>query len=1045
MKDQGTNTSRRVRALCRAALAVAVLAACLPDVGFAQASAGGTVYDIPAGDLSDALDRFSSQSGIQILYHPDLVSGKRARAVSGALPAEAALRQLLEGSGLHGRQANARTFVVEKAEPAPPVRAPAGRGATGRTGAAQDDNVAAMPAIMVQGTRTLNMDITRTRNDPQPYVVFDRQQIERSGATSLEQFLQQRLTMNTSRVNAGGGAGGNGVGVATSAITLRGLSAAQTLILVDGHRMSSPALGGAFGQAEITGLPLSAIERIEVLPTTASGIYGGSATGGVINIIMRRDYTGAEAKLTYGNTFDSDTATRKLDFMLGHGFNDGRTNLLLTAHYSDANDLRVADRDFLRRGRDALQANRPEMFVAPLGYPPLGATPNIMSANGSDLVLKDGTALNSSFTSVPYGYAGPGSDGGLALLANAGRYNWDAADTSQADGGQRQALYTQPTVKSAGLVLRHEFDASLQVFTDLSSSESRRRFPFNAIYGFYQLPASAPTNPFNQAVIVRAPVVAGEAGPATDVTHHRALLGLVKRLPGDWQLGTDFTWDQTTVRNARGPATMGLEAAVAAGALDVIRDIGSHPLDFGPYLGAVPYTSPVRSTMRDFNVRASGPVWELPGGGVTLSASLARREEKVADVFEYYPSFAVTDYYPARLQEVTSGYMELSVPLYSARNARFLLQGLDLQVAVRRDDYRSESAQRLTIYGDLPSPLPEAIRARNDFVSTDPTVALRWKPWSSLVVRASYSTGFLPPSLSQLVGTTSTNPSTLGTIDPLRGNTPAGPFVTRTGGNADLAPEQSKSWSAGLILTPAVLPDLRLSLDYTRIRKSDNIGTHPGYYQGLINDEGLFPERIVRGPNLPGDPAGWPGPIVLIDNTVMNLARQELEAWDLQLDYRRDAGRVGSFDFFLVGTWQPHLITQLHPDRPEIDYAGIYSGNPVRFKANLGATWNRDGWRVGWNAQHYHAYLVELEPEYQARQGRGGRVPSQTYHDLFVNYDFGYAGGDALRWMARTEVQFGVLNVFDKAPPMDIVDPSFYSRLGDARMASWYLAVTTRF
>lgn len=1030
------STLRRIRRACLGSM----IALALAGTAWAQADAVRD-YDVPAGELVQAVNRISQQSGVQVIYDIELLRGRRIGAVNGQLTLAQALGRALAGSGLTYEFVNGDTVVIKQAPQ--PERSPA-RPAN-RSEESSEGDIVGMPAIMVQGTRTLNMDIARTRDDPQPYVVFDRHQIERSGATSLEQFLQQRLTMNTNRVNAGGGAGANGNAMSTSSITLRGLSASQTLILIDGHRLSSPAVGGSFGQPEITGLPLSAIERIEVLPTTASGIYGGSATGGVINIIMRRDYTGAEVKLTYGNTFDTDTATRKMDLMFGHAFNSGRTNLLLTAHYSDANDLLVADRDFLQRGRDALQANSPSMFLPPYGLPPLGATPNIMSADGSNLVLRDGTPLDAAYTTVPLGYAGPGSDGGHALLANAGSYNWDPANTSQTDGGQRQALYTQPTVKSGGLVLRHEFDESLQVFTDLSSSETTSRFPFNAIYGFYQLPADAPNNPFAQAIRVRAPVRAGEAGPTTTVRRERALLGAIRRLPGSWQVGADYTWDRTTVSFARGPLTSGLEAAVAAGALDVLRDIDAFPLDFSPYLAEAPYTSPVRSTMQDVNLRISGPVWELPGGVISLSSSLAHREQSVSDAFDFYPSANATYYDPVRSQEVTSAYVELAVPLFSDLNARPLLRGLELQVAVRRDDYRSESGQRQTIIGPLPTPLPEAVRARNDFVSTDPTVALRWRPWRDLAFRASYSTGFLPPALNQLVGTTSATAGSLATVDPLRGNTPAGPFFTRTGGNADLTPEQSKSWSMGFILAPEFLTDFRLSLDYTRIRKTDNIGSHPGYYQGLINDESLFPERIVRGPNLPDDPSGWAGPIVLVDYSAMNLARQELEAWDLQLDYRIDAGSYGSFDLFAVGTWQPHLITQLHPDRPEIDYAGISSSNPVRFKANLGATWYRDAWRVGWNANHHHSHLVELDPEFQARQGRGGRIPSQTYHDLFVHYDFGYTNADAWHWLSRSEVQLGVRNVFDKAPPLEVMDINYYSRLGDARMASWYLVLTTRF
>src|SRR5690606_23171872 len=138
------------------------------------------------------------------------------------------------------------------------------------------------------------------------YVVFDREALKQSGAQNLEAFLRDRLPMNSSGLP-------NGLRVTQSGnqsqFNLRGLGANQTLILVDGRRLPpGPALGGAPAQANINGIPMAAIERIEVLPATASGIHGGSATGGVINIIMRQDYAGAEATVSYGNSFKSDVA-----------------------------------------------------------------------------------------------------------------------------------------------------------------------------------------------------------------------------------------------------------------------------------------------------------------------------------------------------------------------------------------------------------------------------------------------------------------------------------------------------------------------------------------------------------------------------------------------------------------------------------------------------------------------------------------------------------------------------------------------------------------
>src|SRR5262249_39163857 len=150
-----------------------------------------------------------------------------------------------------------------------------------------------------------------TKDAPQPYVVFDRREIQRSQATNLEDFLRTRLPMNAAATSA---AQVTGQSITRSSIDLRGLGENQTLILVDGRRMPAVAqAAGSVSQPDINGIPLAAIERIEVLPSTAGGIYGGSATGGVVNIILRRDFRGVEGKATYENTFDSDAGAMRLD------------------------------------------------------------------------------------------------------------------------------------------------------------------------------------------------------------------------------------------------------------------------------------------------------------------------------------------------------------------------------------------------------------------------------------------------------------------------------------------------------------------------------------------------------------------------------------------------------------------------------------------------------------------------------------------------------------------------------------------------------------
>lgn len=1030
-------------------------------------------FDIPGQPLSQALVKFSEQAALVVTASSDVLAGKTAPAINGTMPAEVALRQLLRGTGLKFVQGEAGDVTILKQGAATSslsgstraldagnltlaqnTRANGAEAARNTSSFAEQNSAEraaefsskGIPEILVTGSRSLNMDISRTEDDPQPYVVLDQEQIQRSGATTVEQFLQQRLPMNSSVGSMGGAA--NGTAPPSTGINLRGLGVGQTLILLDGHRMGSPSLQGASSQGDIGGIPLAAIERIEILPSTASGIYGGSATGGVINIITRKDYKGGESRVTYDNTFSTDSAIRKMDFVFGHSFNEDRTNILLSASYSDANALAETDRGFIERGYARMRDRNPDYYQNS-GNIPVGSTPNFASVDGSNLVLRSGVALNSPYASVPAGYAGVATDGGAALAATAGQHNWELPGGAM---GSNRVLYSEPTLKSAGVVVRHRFSDELQVFADLSSSESSRRNVETFYRGVrFTLPEDSPFNPFDTAIQAVVPVETS-APNRSSTERNRAVVGVIRELPADWSMGLDYTWDRSQIDMFMPPVFWNLGGELSGGGVDILRDLQTFPLQTA---GLPPFIqTSTETTMKDANLRFSGPLGSLPGGRPILSAALAHRDQSSPDEWYRMPEPGFTFLYPSRSTEVSSAYLEYRLPLFSANNARPGFQELDLQVAVRHEKYASSSGGRLTFGMQVPSPIPGITRARNEFSSTDPTIALRWKPVEDLAVRMSYGTGFLPPNLDQLVPFTYVGNGAF-LSDPRRGNSGPGPFTVIYGGNPALGPEESKSWSVGLALTPSALPDLRLSVDYTRIEKSDNIGEIPGFEQGVIEREALFPGRVVRGPNLPGDPAGWAGPIIQVDTSPENLASLELDVWDVQLDYRLNFDTRGSVDLFAVGTWQPRYALQVIDGESLMNYTGLGANNPLEFKANAGLSWNLAAWRAGWNVNYFDGYqvnanLTAFDANAIANQGDGGRVPSQMYHDVFASYDFGLSTPGVLpSWSSGIQVQLGVRNLFNTRPPVDMAaqnfGQSYYSQFGSPRLASYYLTVTTKF
>lgn len=1046
---QGSRTRRIWTTRLHNALAAALL---LTATGLAQAQTREVPqnFDIPAGTLIEALDRFGEQSGLQVTYDARLLRGKKAPSVSGQLNASAALARLLQGTGLASGYVNDRTVII-KAETSPAEKPPAPRPRPQSKAETSDDqDIVGLPAIMVQGTRTLNMDIQRTADDPQPYVVFDREKIQQSGAPNLESFLRDRLPMNANGEP-------NGLRVTQlgtqSQFNLRGLGGGQTLILINGRRATpGPSFGSTPLQTDINGIPMSAVERIEVLPTTASGIYGGSATGGVINIILRQDYAGAEVKATYGNTFDSDIANRRLDLSLG--FNPGkRTNVLVTASYSDQNSLHLRDRpELVERYYDIVAANAPGLLLPP-NSPPLGATTNIRSADGSNLVLRNGTSLNSPITHTPAGYAGTAVDGGNALVANAGQYDLGLANTTQHVTGGATQIGQAPRSADLRATLSHEFSPKVRAFLEANASETRTFGTAPAIFGSPSQPvlvsADAPNNPFTSDVLVATPLQITPDRLGTTVTQHRATGGLIVALPADWQAAADYTWGET---RAEMDGTMytpsaAASAAIFSGAIDVLRDTGTYPVDLSPYLMATEISADPKITFQDVALRFAGPFWELPGGQATLSTLLEYREEKFAEASMTVPSLSMV--LPSRSASATSVYVEAKFPFFSEKNRRPGLEALDLQLAVRADEYHTLGKTGFVIVG-LDDPV---VSASNETRSVNPTVALRYQPVEDLVLRTSYGTGFVPPNVSQLAP--SVYPAPLQVIDPRRGGTVTtlqiGQFLYQ--GHPDLKPEESRNWSAGFILTPRVLPDLRLSLDYTRIRKTDNIASYPTGYQGVIDDEALHPNRVQRGANLPDDPAGWAGPITLLDFGLFNIASAEVEAFDLQLDYSRETA-LGTFGFSTVATWQTHYRTTGLAGQPTQENVGVSYVNPQKFTGNAELRWQRGAWTAGWLARYHHSYLT-ADPASPASapaielQGNDGRVPSQIYHDLYVNWVADLSERSVPKFLLGTEFQFGIRNIFDKLPPFDAnyynLVRTFHSPLGDPLGATYQLTITKRF
>ena len=189
-------------------------------------------------------------------------------------------------------------------------------------------------------------------------VVISKQDIELSGYSTVDQLIESLPQ------NYGGGAAGDTFATlpgsreagfntsgASSAVNLRGLGASSTLTLVNGRRVVPSGLG-AFVDLSI--LPLTAVDRVEVLTDGASAVYGADAVAGVVNFVLQNDYDGAETRVRYGSVTDGGREELRLSQAIGNNWSDG--NVLFSYQHLDQSALEARDRDF------AIDAGAPETF-----------------------------------------------------------------------------------------------------------------------------------------------------------------------------------------------------------------------------------------------------------------------------------------------------------------------------------------------------------------------------------------------------------------------------------------------------------------------------------------------------------------------------------------------------------------------------------------------------------------------------------------------------------------------------------------------------------
>lgn len=282
-------------------------------------------YALPAQQLAQSLREVSVRSGTSVIAPSELVSGKKAPPLNGRYGARQAIELLLEGTGLRARMVGDALVIsrangaAERASSTPP----------------QSDEG---ETIVVTGTHI------RGGSPTSPLITLTRQQIEQAAPASVEE-LMRRLPQNVSSgvaqenfavTGAGADITDHGAGV-----NLRGLGQRATLVLVNGRRIA-PSGTGSF--VDVSLIPVSAIDRVEILTDGASALYGSDAVGGVVNFILREDFEGVEPMLQLGTSTRGGGRQLLAGLSAGGSWTGGRA--LLSYEYRDEQPILAKDRDF---------------------------------------------------------------------------------------------------------------------------------------------------------------------------------------------------------------------------------------------------------------------------------------------------------------------------------------------------------------------------------------------------------------------------------------------------------------------------------------------------------------------------------------------------------------------------------------------------------------------------------------------------------------------------------------------------------------------------
>jgi outer membrane receptor protein involved in Fe transport len=928
-------------------------------------------FNVPAEPLPQALIDFYHQSGVQPGFAATARMVKvRSNPVSGMMASSKALDLMLKGTGYtHEVDTDNSVDIV----PAEPDRAR-------RPEATVAHAIPPPPrglAVDQDGGRLEQVDVTGSlihgvQDAVAPLIYLKQEQLAMTDYATVEDSLytQPIISLNGPREDLGIDANYQyGAG-----LDLRGLGVGATLVLVNGERQPLSGLNGDF--VDVSTIPLSAVQRIEVLPDGASAIYGSDAVAGVVNIIMRNNFDGAQSQLRYGSAIGGQ---RELEVsqLLGTHWNGGHA--MLAYQYSDETPLGAAERPY------AANADK-----TPYG-----------GGNYDSYFTYPGNILNPA-TGLPV-YGLPASQGGqtpmvLTLSPSISLQN-------QFAGLQ---IFPDVTANELYATAAQDLNEKLQLFFQGRFAERNTlesAFPDTETL---EVPPSNPyyVNPFGgTGYIPVAYSFSHDYGPTAFSADSQVYM---TTLGGTLQMGR--TW-QATLSESYGRQSLQSNEYDAADQdqLDFYLADSNAATAFNPFGATNPQTLstierefPLHavSTVEYTNFVADGSAFSMPAGDAKLAVGVERREEglyhSVAD-----PLNPEEDTIPQSYsRHIESLFSQLVLPLLGDATNPRAAPRLELNVAGRYEHY-------------------------SDFGSTfNPTFRIQWIPIEPVKFRASWGRSFRAPTLDNLYDTSANAAVSIVLPDP-QSPTGRSPVLVEQGDNPNLKEETAKTWTAGFDLAPPLLPGSTFSLTYYSIDYVNRIA-QPGADNpfAILVDEKEWEAAITRNPTRaqidavcesPYYPEGevasclTSSPAAIINGVLANLSTTTTTGLDVEA-HDSLSGPLGTLSLDFAGNYVFDFDQAVTDTSPSIDIVNT-AANPLALRLRGTVGWSRAGPQLPGPA-------VYLAVNYTGGYRNPGStlqpdVSPWTTLDLRVVYRTTRGSG----WLSGMQLSLNATNLLNHDPP----------------------------